>query len=304
MTTLHTKTYCGFISILGRPNVGKSTLLNQLIGEKICITSNKPQTTRDRILGIKTLGARQIIFMDTPGIHSNEKKPINRVLNKIARQSLSEADLILFVIEAQRWTHQEDLIVRLLQTQQIPILMVINKIDLCHDKAALAAFFKSCHARLTRAIVLTISAKKSRYLSELQDLILARLPERAFYFYPDVVTDRDEFFRIREFIREQLFRKTAQELPYATAVHIERKLMKKTAQNTILHFYATIWVERESQKKIIIGHEGQQLKIIGQAARKQIERYLKQQIYLNLWVKVKANWSENKNLLQQLSFNE
>lgn len=293
-------TYCGFVSIIGRPNVGKSTLLNRIIGEKICITSKKPQTTRDRIMGIKTTENKQIVFIDTPGIHKNAKKILNKALNKTAKRTLSDADIILFVIEAGNWTEEEDLIMKYLETVKCPVMLIINKIDLITPKEKLLPYIEKCKQALPYSEIILVSAMKNDNLELLEESLLEKLPESPFYYYPEDKTDKQIQFRISELIREQVFRRTGQELPYSTAVELEKMENKKN----ILHIYATIWIERKGQKKIIIGEKGSKLKEIGQHARETIEQMVAQQIYLNLWVKVKENWSDDKMFIRQMGLDE
>ncbi len=308
---------CGYIAIIGRPNVGKSTLLNVLLEKKLSITSNKPQTTRHRILGIKTFPQAQLIFIDTPGLHApkSQFKLMNQHLNKTAMGTFKEADVILWVIEAQKFTVEDEMILEKLaklyeknlknKKNLVPLFIVINKIDLLNNQnnvlLVIEKLSKACEAFSLSAEFVPLSAHKKQNLKKLEHLIIEALPESSFYFDENSLTDRDDNFIAAEMIREKLIRFLGQELPYATTVTIESFQPKTTIkQEPIIHISAIIWVEKDGQKKIIIGEKGVKLKQIGAQARIALEQYFDQKIFLQLWVKVKSGWSENPLLLKKI----
>lgn len=286
--------------MVGRPNVGKSTLLNYLVGQKICITSEKPQTTRDRIMGIKTDEPYQLVYVDTPGIHASSKRALNRALNDTAKRTLRDLDVVVFLIEANRFTDEDAYIAKMLSNIEIPVIVVLNKVDRIEQKSALLPTLASLGEKFPDYPLVPISAIKQENLDRLEELLKSLLPESPFYFLPNDVSDRNEVFRTSELIREQIFRKTGQELPHSSAVQIET--FKET--DGLLHVHSIIWVEREGQKRIIIGEKGAKLKEIGSVARQNIEKMLGRKIYLNLWVKVKENWSDNPQMLTSLGLME
>jgi len=306
--------YCGYIAIIGRPNVGKSTLLNALLEKKLSITSSKPQTTRHRILGIKTIENAQLIFVDTPGLHApkNQFKLLNKQLNKTATLALKEADVILWVIDAARFTSEDELILEKLKKwreknkkNSLSLFIVINKIDNLKDQNSVLMTIDELSALFQEysisAEFVPISAQKKHNLKKLEKLIIKHLPESPFYFDEKTLTDRDDGFVASEMIREKLIRFLGQELPYATTVSIQSIQPKTTVkQKPILHISAIIWVEKEGQKKIIIGENGKKLKQIGEQARLALENYFEKKIFLQLWVKVKSGWSENPLLLKKI----
>jgi GTP-binding protein Era len=310
-------TKCGYIAIIGRPNVGKSTLLNALLEKKLSITSNKPQTTRQSILGIKTIQQAQLIFMDTPGLHApkSQFKLMNQHLNKNAMTSLREADIVMWMIEAEKFTSEDTLILEKLaklqeknikhKKNQPPLFIVINKIDQLRDQNSVLLVIEklseACNTFSLAAEFIPISAEKKQNLKKLEKLIIDSLPESPFYFDENALTDRDDNFVAAEMIREKLVRFLGQELPYATTVSIQSMQSKLTVkQEPIIHLSAIIWVEKEGQKKIIIGENGSKLKQIGAQARLALENYFDKKIFLQLWVKVKSGWSENPLLLKQI----
>lgn len=289
-------THCGYIAIIGRPNVGKSTLLNALLGKKLSITSRKPQTTRHRIVGVKTIKHTQYVYVDTPGIHEVEPKLLNQHLNRTAISALKDVDVIVWVIDALHWSSEDEFILEKLKKRQVPIIVAINKTDKLEDKKDILTQLTEFSVKLPQADCIPVSAKKSYNLEKLEKIIQSRLPESNFYFDEDAVTDRSESFICAEMIREKLIRLLGKELPYATTVAVQSMEKKKN----ILHINALIWVEKEGQKKIVIGEEGQMIKMIGQRARLSMEKYFGQKIFLALWVKVKARWTENERILRDI----
>lgn len=290
------KTYCGFIAVMGRPNVGKSTLLNGMLNKKISITSHKPQTTRCQILGVKTVENKQIVWIDTPGIHITEKKALNQYMNKSARQALIDANAIVFVIEALKWTAEDEKVFDLVNQQLIPLIIVVNKIDRVKDKSSLLPFLKEIQDKSPKAQVIPISALNKIQLNVLEQSILDKLPEDHFYFPQEMSSNMSQNFHMSELIRERLMIYLEQEVPYSLAVQIEQ--YEEKTHST--HVHALIWVEREAQKQIVIGKGGAQLKQIGINARVELEKYLNKKVCLKLWVKVKSNWTTQGTLLESM----
>lgn len=292
--------HCGYVALIGRPNVGKSTLMNHLLGQKISITSRKPQTTRHRILGINTTNDAQIIYVDTPGMHSGGKRALNRYLNRTADISLLGVDLIVWLIDGPLWREYDEIIFEKLQQAGLPVILAVNKVDKIKDKQAMIAFFSEAQQRFPFKQLIPISALKGINLDLLERLIAELLPEQQLIFPEDQITDRTERFLAAEIIREKLTRRLGEELPYALTVEIERY----EESPSINRIYAVIWVERDSQKNIVIGRQGAMLKNVGTDARKEIEKLIEQKVYLQLWVKVKKGWSDSERALQSLGFNE
>jgi len=291
---------CGLIAIVGRPNVGKSTLLNYLLGQKISITSRKPQTTRHQVMGIKTTGASQMIFVDTPGIHKSEARAINRVMNRAASSAISDVDLVLFVVDRDRWTDEDELVLSHLKRSAVPTALLINKVDLLSDPNTLLPLVSTMLQRHSFVAVLPISALRHRELDTLENLIQQHLPTGPHLFPEDQITDRSERFLVAELIREKIIRQLGDELPYATAVEIE----SFEVQGGIVHIHALILVERAGQKKILIGERGSRLRSIGTQARVDMETLLGQKVMLKLWVKVKSGWSDDLRALRSLGLDE
>jgi len=292
---------CGFVALAGRPNVGKSTLLNALIGFRLSIVSPRPQTTRHRILGIATNDAGQILYVDTPGLHRGAKRAMNRSLNRAVHSALSEVELVVQVIEAGRWTDEDEALYEVLAEQSIPRLLAINKVDLSKDKATLLPFVAELTAKHDFAAVHYISALKQKGLDTLTQDILTRLPVRAPMFGEDEITDRSERFLAAEMVREQLMLRLNQELPYATTVEIEQF---SDRDDGIAEIHAVIWVERDGQKAIVIGQGGEQLKAIGSAARRHMERAFGRKVFLRLWVKVREGWADDEAMLKQFGYTD
>lgn len=291
---------CGFVALIGRPNVGKSTLMNHLLKQKISITSRKPQTTRHRILGINTTDAGQAIYMDTPGMHNSEKRALNRYLNRTAETTLLGVDVIVWLIDGLSWHEYDEVIFKKLEQAGLPVILAVNKVDKVADKEAILTFFNDAQHRFPFKHLVPISALKRTNLEQLESLIMALLPERDLIYPEDQVTDRSERFLAAEIVREKLTRRLGDELPYALTVEIERYEEKPG----ITKIYAIIWVERLTQKNIVIGKDGDMLKKVGTDARLDIEKLLGQKVYLQLWVKVKKGWSDSERALQSLGFND
>jgi GTPase len=290
---IYSETHCGTVTIIGRPNVGKSTLLNKILGEKLTITSPKPQTTRHQILGIKTEGQTQAIYIDTPGIHPNTQRRLSRAMVRSAINALIDVDIIGFVIEANRWTADDDAILERLKKQEKPVILMVNKIDKIKDKTRLLPFLQSCYEKMPFLAVVPVSGQKGQNMDELEKVIALALPVAEFIYPPDQFTDRSQRFLAAEFIREKLMRCLYEELPYWLTVSIEQF----AEQKKIIKISAIIWTERSSQKAIIIGKNGELLKKVGTEARKDMEACFGKKVYLDLWVKVKAGWSEEEGSL-------
>lgn len=294
MTVFHS----GYVAIVGRPNVGKSTLLNVLLGEKISITSPKPQTTRWQILGIKNIDHAQIIFIDTPGIHHDHKRAMNRYLNRIARSVLLDADIILFMVDAAAWHDEDDLVLTKLKETDKPVILVLNKIDRLKDKSELLPLINKLKEKYLFRQIVPLSALKEENISGLEQEIAALLPEGPLLFPADQITDKSVRFQVAEIIREKLIMATEEELPYATTVEIEQF---QTGEK-ITEINAVIWVERPGQKIIVIGKHGALLKKIGTQARRDIEKLVGGKVFLRLWVKIKKNWTDDDRALRSLGY--
>jgi GTP-binding protein Era len=291
---------CGTAALVGRPNVGKSTLLNALIGWRLSIVSPKAQTTRHRILGILTDATSQILFLDTPGLHKPRERAINRQLNKAARQTIAEADVAVQVVEAGRWNSEDQAVYDSIAAQNRPRLLVVNKVDAQKDKKLLLPFLADIDSKGEFENIFLVSAQRKDGLQDLIDAIRRYLPESPPAFPEDEITDRSERFLASELIREQLMRQLAQELPYSTTVEIDNfQEGDKRAE-----IDATIWVEREGQKAIVIGEGGAMLKSIGTYARKAMVRLFERRVHLRLWVKVRENWSDDENALRTFGYSD
>ena len=297
----------GFVTIVGKPNVGKSTLMNQLIGQKISITSHRPQTTRHRILGIHTDDEKQVVFVDTPGIHSvakkSNRKTINKVINKTAIASIDGVDVICFMITASGWTEADKHVLKALENVSLPIVLIINKIDKLksiNDVLPLIAESNSLGNFADIVPVCAMGRVQGGNIETLMDVITSRLPVAEAGFDEDQITDRSFRFLVSELVREQLFRRLGDELPYATAVELSQfELMDGKAQIS-----ADIWVEKDSHKAMVIGKRGEALKAIGTAARKNCENLLERKVFLELFVKVRSGWSDNARDLYSLGYDE
>lgn len=286
------KTRCGTIAIIGRPNVGKSTLLNKILGEKLSITSAKPQTTRQQILGIKTRENTQWIYIDTPGLHQQTQRRLNREMVREAINALVAVDIIGFVIEACRWTAEDQAILERLKQQEHPVILIINKVDSIKDKTRLLPFLEACNEKMSFLALIPISAQKGYNVTALEESLAKQLPLAAFIYPCDQFTDRNQRFLASEFIREKLMRFLYKELPFWLTVVIEKF---EEAKN-VIKISALILTERPGQKAIIIGKKGELLKKVGIEARLDMERCFGKKVYLNLWVKVKPGWSEEADV--------
>jgi len=290
---------CGYVAIVGRPNVGKSTLLNALIGKKISIISRKPQTTRHQIAGIKLVDDTQIVYIDTPGLHSNQNKiAMNRYLNRLASGVMADANVVIFLVEAKHWLTEDGDILRQIREAKVPVILVINKLDTLKDKKLVLPIISDLKNKYDFAHIIPISAKNKENLTSLEDVIMNFMPEGVHLFPDEQVTDRPDNFRIAEIIREKIIHTTGQELPYSTTVAIES--MKEDEHKITIQ--AIIWVERDGQKPIVIGANGERLKKIGTAARKEIVQLLGRKVFLRLWVKVKSNWTDDEQSMGGLGY--
>ncbi|MDG2459711.1 MAG: GTPase Era [Luminiphilus sp.] len=292
-----TETRCALVAIVGRPNVGKSTLLNHLLGQKLSITSRKPQTTRQQLLGVRTEGTSQLIFIDTPGIHIGQPKAMNKLMNKSAASAMTEVDVTLMLCDRTRWTEEDDLALQWVSRQEGPVALVINKVDLLQDKGALLPFTNELAERARLDAIFPVSALRKQGLLELVSYIESLAPLGPHLFPEDHVTDKSQRFLASELVREKIVRQLGDELPYATAVEIEHFAEDERG---VLHINALILVERAGQKKILIGESGERLKSIGTAARKDMEMTFDCKVMLKLWVKVKTGWSDDLRALKTL----
>jgi GTP-binding protein Era len=289
---------CGFIALVGRPNVGKSTLLNRLIGQKISITSRRPQTTRHRIIGIKTLTSAQLIYVDTPGLHRYSGRAMNRHMNRTATMALQDVDAVVFLVEGLRWTPDDELVLTELEHLHCPVILAVNKVDLIADKETLLPGLQDLSRKRLFTDVIPLSARKGDNVDQLETCVEALLPVGEAFFPEDQVTDRSERFLVAERIREKLFRKLARELPYGLSVDVEHF----RREHRCVHIHALIWVERQSQKTIVIGKQGAVLREVGQQARIEIEKMLESKVNLKLWVKVKEGWADDERALKSLGY--
>lgn len=289
---------CGYVALIGRSNVGKSTLMNHMLGQKISITCRKPQTTRHRILGIKTTETGQIVFLDTPGMHQVKQKALNRYLNKTADITLSGANVVVWLIDGFSWHEYDALILRKLDNIGLPVILAVNKIDKIKNKTVIIDFFAKAQKQFPFQAMLPLSALKGTNLEQLEDTILTLFPKGDLIYPKDQVTDRSVRFLVAEIVREKLTRRLGDELPYACTVEIERY----EEHENITKIYVIVWVERSTQKNIMIGRQGEMLKKIGSDARTDIEQLIEQKVYLHSWVRVKKGWSNNERALQSLGF--
>lgn len=294
------KQYCGYVAIVGRPNVGKSTLLNYLMGQKLSITSRKPQTTRHNMLGIKTEGAVQLIFVDTPGLHTNQAKAINRYMNRAAESAIKDVDVVVFVVDRTLWTEADQRVAEEVLRAKVPVIIAINKVDRLDSKAELLPHIEMLSKLYPNAQLIPISALRGQKLEDLERAIEKHIPEATHYFPEEQITDRSQRFLTAELVREKITRQLGAEIPYEVNVEIENFKY----EGNICHIDALILVERDGQKKIIIGEKGSRLKNIGQQARLDMERLLGCKVMLKLWVKVKRGWSDDERALRSLGYDE
>lgn len=289
---------CGYAAIVGRPNVGKSTLLNHLIGQKLSITSRKPQTTRHPVLGISTRDDAQLLFVDTPGVHGDGKRALNRFMNRAAISALAGVDVIVMVVDRGDWRADDDRVLRQCREARVPAILAVNKIDLAASPDALLPVLARHNERGDFAAIIPLSARRDQRLDVLEDEIVRYLPEGPFLFEKEALTDRSTRFLVAEIVREKIIRQLGDELPYATTVEIEAF----SSSAALTHIAALIVVERQGQKAILIGHRGQRLRQIGQQARRDIERLLDARVMLKLWVKVRSAWADDERALRSLGY--
>jgi len=291
----------GYIAIIGRPNVGKSTLINRVLGQKLCITSRRPQTTRHRILGVKTTDDSQLIYVDTPGLHISDKRAMNRYMNRAAASSIDDVDVILFVVDGMNWTEEDEAVLERLKTSaKAPVILVINKVDKLGDKEELLPHIEKLSAEFDFKNVVPISARKGVNVEQLEGEIKTLMPEGELIFPEDQFTDRSSRFLAAELVREQLFRHLGQELPYSITVEIEQF----EDEEKIYRIGAVIYVERDGQKSIVIGKKGALLKSVGQDARIEMQSLFGKKVFLRLWVKVREGWGDNERMLKNLGYND
>lgn len=299
MTDTHFRS--GYVAIIGRPNVGKSTLINRLLGQKLCITSRRPQTTRHRILGIKTTEQGQFIYVDTPGLHSDNKKAMNRYMNRAAASSIEDVDVVLFVVEGLKWTDEDQKVLKRLQKDaKAPVILVLNKADKLADKAALLPQIETLSQQFNFAAVVPISARKGMNTDLLEQEVAKLMPEGELIYDEDQLTDRSSRFLAAEIVREKLFRFLGQELPYSLTVEVE--LFEE--DEGMYRIGAVVYVERSGQKSIVIGKKGEQLKLIGKEARLEMEQLFGCKVFLQIWVKVREGWSDNERMLKNLGYQD
>ena len=291
---------CGFVAIVGRPNVGKSTLLNHILGQKLSITSRKPQTTRHQVLGIKTEGPVQAIYVDTPGMHTEEPRALNRYMNRAASSALKHVDVVVFVVDRHYWTTEDDLVLKKLEHLTCPVILAVNKVDKIERRDTLLPALQELASRRDFAEVIPLSALKGQNLEPLEAAVAGYLPQSVHMYPDDQITDRTERFMAAEMVREKITRQLGAELPYSVAVEIEEF---RQEPNT-LHISALILVEREGQKKIVIGDKGDRLRTIGQEARQDMERMFDSKVMLRLWVKVRRGWADSDRALKSLGMND
>lgn len=290
---------CGMIAIVGRPNVGKSTLLNQILGQKISITSRKPQTTRHRIIGIDTEDGKQAVYVDTPGLHKEEKRAINRLMNRSASSSLGDVALVLFLVEGTLWVEDDQLVLDKVKDSGLPCWLIVNKADKVKEKDELLPHLQWLGQQGNFEKIIPLSAKQRVQVERVRQEVFQVLPESDYYFPEDYVTDRSSRFLAAEIVREKLMRFTGDELPYSVTVEIEQF---KMTENGVYRINGLILVERETQKRMVIGKGGERLKTIGKEARKDMEEMFGSKVFLELWVKVKAGWADDERALRSLGY--
>ncbi|MCJ8168590.1 GTPase Era [Atopomonas sediminilitoris] len=291
---------CGYVAIVGRPNVGKSTLLNHILGQKLAITSRKPQTTRHNMLGIKTEGDVQAIYVDTPGLHKDNEKALNRFMNKSASSALRDVDVVVFVVDRLRWTDEDQMVLDKVIHVRCPVILAVNKVDKLDDKQTLLPHLEWLTAQLPEAQIIPISAQQGHNLERLEQLVGEHLPESVHFFPEDQITDRSSRFLAAELVREKVMRQLGAEVPYQVAVEIEEFKL----EGRLLTVHARIMVERDGQKRIIIGEKGERIKRIGTEARLDMEKLFERKVMLNLWVKVKGGWSDDERALRSLGYSD
>lgn len=288
----------GYVAIVGRPNVGKSTLLNHILGQKLSITSRKPQTTRHQILGIKTEDSVQVVYVDTPGMHENHDKALNRYMNKAAQTAVKDVDAIVFMIDRTKWTSEDDMVLKSLQYVKCPVILAVNKVDFLADKEDLLPYLQKLDEKADFAHIVPMSAKTGHNVDRLENIISSFIPQ-GMHFYPeDQITDRSSRFIAAELVREKIMRQLGDELPYSMTVEIE----EFRYEDNLLVISAAILIDRQSQKRIIIGEKGSRIKQIGRDARLDMEEMFDCKVMLNTWVKVKAGWADSERALKSLGY--
>lgn len=292
--------HCGFVSIVGRPNVGKSTLLNHILGQKISITSRKPQTTRHQIMGVDTEENYQSIYVDTPGLHIEEKRAINRLMNRAASSSLSDVNLVLFLVDGTMWTDDDEMVLNKLKASELPTVLLVNKIDKVKDKKQLLDHLKVMSQKFNFVDIVPVSAKQGLNVDVVKKLVKKALPKDEFHFPEEYVTNRSQRFMASEIIREKLMRFTGEELPYSVTVEVER--FDYNPETDGFEINGLILVERLGQKKMVIGTKGEKIKVIGREARLDMEHLFDRKVYLELWVKVKSGWADDERALRSLGY--
>ncbi|MDH5392174.1 MAG: GTPase Era [Gammaproteobacteria bacterium] len=294
------KKRCGYVAIVGRPNVGKSTLLNYIVEQKLSITADKPQTTRHQILGVKTTDSSQVVYVDTPGIHSGAKKAINRYMNKAATSITKDVDVIVFVVHALKWTDEDQAVLNKLKDTKLPLILAVNRIDWVTDKTRLLPYLQEVQSKHAFTDIIPISALKGTYVKDLECLIEKYLPLNEPYFPDDQLTDRSVRFLTAEIIREKLVRELGEELPYQTTVDIE----SFKEEGNLVRIHALVLVETKGQKSIVIGNKGERLKSMSTNARHDIEQLLDSKVFLRVWVKVRKGWSDDEQALSSLGYTD
>ncbi|ODS23010.1 GTPase Era [Candidatus Endobugula sertula] len=298
MTELITR--CGYIAIVGRPNVGKSTLLNHVLGQKLSITSRKPQTTRHKLIGIKTTENTQYIFVDTPGLHQGQKKAINRYMNRIVTTAIQDVDVVVFLVENLQWLPEDEIVAKRLADNQCPVILAINKVDKMEDKEVLLPHMQQLLENTNVQEIIPISALHNQNLDRLLEIIRQQLPENDYFYPEDQITNRSSRFLSAEIIREKITRQLGDELPYQMTVEIEEFSQDKN----IIHIHGLILVEKNGQKRILIGDKGERIKKIGQQAREDMEILFDSKVMLKTWVKVKSGWSDDERALRSLGYDD
>ena len=290
----------GMISVIGRTNVGKSTLINKILGQKVFITSRKPQTTRNRLLGIKTKGHSQAVFIDTPGVHSGENRALNKYMNKLAFNSILGVDIVIFMLDSLKWTDQDQLILDRLPKDLSHVLLVINKVDLIDNKKDLLPHIKKLSNSYDFKEIIPVSSLHNKGLTTLENIIFSLLPERIHDYPEDQIADVPEKFVVSELIREKCITRVGDEIPYRISVVIDSFIPKES----LIDISAILYVEKDTQKGILIGHKGEKLKSVGSAARKEIEKFLESKVMLRLWVKVRKDWTNDSSLLSAFGYSD
>ncbi|ATF09756.1 GTPase Era [Candidatus Enterovibrio altilux] len=300
MTDSYQIHHSGFISIVGRPNVGKSTLLNRLVGQKLSITSRKPQTTRHRIMGVDTHDSYQAMYVDTPGLHIEKKRTINRLMNRTATSALTGVELVLFLVDGTQWTEDDQMVLNKLKKSGLPTVLLVNKVDNIREKGKLFPHLQALSEKMDFIDIVPVSAKKGTNVDVIKKLVRDSLPEGEWYFPKEYVTDRSQRFMASEIIREKLMRFLGDELPYAVTVEIER--FDYNSDTNGFKINGLILVERNGQKRMIIGKGGDKIKIIGREARLDMETMFERKVYLELWIKVKSGWADDVCALRGLGY--